>query len=153
MNKKLLISFISIVGGALLLLVVVKVVISIRVKQEKRRLDQQIADAQQVSEETATDAFNPDPEPDPSKENYPPHIYTTMAKVLDQAMRGIGTDEETIVSVFTKIRSNGDFDALNNAFGTRDGWSMRRWLKGDLSEWWIEKINTNLRRQGVTKQI
>lgn len=150
MQKKILIGLAYLVGIALVLLVIVKVIITLRAKAVKRKLDQQIA---QTPPPPATDPTDPVPAMDPLAKNYSTENYKAMANALDVAMRGVGTDEDLVVKVFKYLKSDGDFNALNSAFGNRDGWSMRRWLKGDLSQWWIDKINKDLRRQGVSKQI
>ena len=43
----------------------------------------------------------------------------SYANKLFQAMKGLGTDEQQIYSVFYKLQNNADFLAIQNAFGTK----------------------------------
>jgi hypothetical protein len=45
--------------------------------------------------------------------------YRSLADTLFEAMNGYGTDEDAITEVFGSLRNQADFDALENAFGSR----------------------------------
>ncbi len=56
-----------------------------------------------------------------------------MAAQLYKAMKGLFTDTATIDSVFSKVQTKDDLNALIRAYGIKDGEDLRMWLKGDLS--------------------
>lgn len=82
-------------------------------------------------------------------QSYPESQYTTMADTLYYAMAGWGTDEESIFSTFGTLVNNVDFLKLQTAFGSRDGYSLTEWLRGDLSSDDIRKINSLLTDRGI----
>src|SRR5690606_4840034 len=78
--------------------------------------------------------------------------YNGYADDLYIAMDGMGTDEDTIGTVFQKMQNDLDVIALNNAFGVRDGYDLKTWLRGDLSPSDMNKyVNNILRQKGITK--
>ena len=83
--------------------------------------------------------------------------YNTFADQLEAAMRGWGTDEETIWMVLGKIKNDIDFINLNQAYGLRESearmWDLATWMRGDLSADEIKKANSILSNNGVTKQF
>jgi hypothetical protein len=49
-----------------------------------------------------------------------PLNYKSLADTLFEAMDGYGTNEDSITEVFSYLRNQADFDALENAFGSRE---------------------------------
>jgi hypothetical protein len=85
--------------------------------------------------------------------SYSPNEYQGMANKLEVAMDGWGTDEDAIMEVFERVKNDLDFLELDSAFGNRDGWNMIEWLQGDLSGYWMDKINNTLNSNGCTKRV
>ncbi len=91
------------------------------------------------------------------KATYSKSQYNTFADQLEAAMRGWGTDEETIWMVLRKIKNDIDFINLDQAYGLRESdgrmWDLATWMRGDLSTNEIKKANSILSNNGVTKQF
>jgi hypothetical protein len=85
--------------------------------------------------------------------SYNPNEYVGFANKLYNAMDGWGTDEDAILEVYEKLRNDLDFLELEAAFGSKDGYTLQEWLRGDLSDYYFDKINGMLQSQGVTKRI
>lgn len=75
--------------------------------------------------------------------------YTVFANKLYSAMKGLGTDEDAIFSVFQLMNTESDVRQLINAFGTKKGETLSQWLLGDLSTADIAKINGILAYNGI----
>lgn len=75
--------------------------------------------------------------------------YTVFANKLYAAMKGLGTDEDAIFSVFQLMNTESDVRQLINAFGTKKGETLSQWLLGDLSTADIAKINGILAYNGI----
>ena len=75
--------------------------------------------------------------------------YTVFANKLYAAMKGLGTDEDAIFSVFQLMNTESDVRQLINAFGTKKGETLSQWLLGDLSAADIAKINGILAYNGI----
>jgi hypothetical protein len=91
---------------------------------------------------------------DQNKKNYSDSWYEQQADKLEVAMEGLGTDEDTIGNVFSKLKSNADYWELKKAFGTRSNADMVAWLKGDLYTWQLKKYcNDPMKANGLTVQI
>lgn len=89
-----------------------------------------------------------------------------MADDIYDAMDGYGTDEDTILSTFEKIKTDADFDALVKAYGTRTlssgagnifmsdyNGDLSGALHDELSSGWITDINNALQRNGVNRSV
>lgn len=87
------------------------------------------------------------------KKTYTQSQYNSMASQLYFAMKGIGTDEDVIYTVFGKMQNDLDVIALTNAYGVRDGYDLQGWLRGDLSSSEMGKVNTILANKGITKSF
>lgn len=87
------------------------------------------------------------------KKSYTQSQYNAFAGQLYYAMKGFGTDEEVIYSVFSKMQNDLDVIALTNAYGIRDGYDLQGWLRGDLSSSEMAKLNNILSNKGITKQF
>lgn len=87
--------------------------------------------------------------------NYSDGYYTKLADDLESAMKGIGTREDTVFSVFEKMKSNADCEALVEAFGKRKYSNSRgklnlySWISAELKRKEREKINTSLRNKHI----
>ena len=82
------------------------------------------------------------------------------ADKLFNAMKGSGTDEETVLKVMTfYVKNDVDFILLYKAFGYRQGamWSdsadLKTWLREDLSDYWINMINNDYKNKGMIKRV
>ena len=97
------------------------------------------------------------------KATYTANQYKSMANNLFDAMDGFGTDTETIYTVFKKLQNDIDFIKLDAAFGVRtatdnlfglmEAEDLSGWIKDDLSQTEITKLNNQLRNQGISKQF
>lgn len=87
------------------------------------------------------------------KPSFAQYTYDSWAEKLYTAMKGAGTDEGMIFSVFKQLKNDVDFIRLDQAFGIRDTYTMRVWLKDDLSSSDIQAINAGLKVKGLTKRI
>ena len=74
--------------------------------------------------------------------------FNMLANKLYTAMKGVGTDEDTIFSVFGQMRNTADVLKLA-VFGTKDGETLEQWIRGDLSSWEINKLNRLLDNKGI----
>lgn len=83
--------------------------------------------------------------------------YNNFANQLEKAMKGPGTKEAPIFSIFQKMENDLDIINLNKAFGFRDtfwgSYDLSEWLRGDLSHSEMTKLNTILAEKGITKQF
>lgn len=79
--------------------------------------------------------------------------YKQQAGQLYNAMAGMGTDEDVIMSVFGKQQNDRDIVELNSAFGTRDSYDLQTWLSDDLGTGELLALNNMLANKGITKQF
>jgi hypothetical protein len=89
----------------------------------------------------------------------------SFANVLQVAMDGYGTDENSIISVFSKLKNNADYLAVSNAYDIREVSSgrfnpepnykgtMAGALRSELSSYYTAKINSILRSKKITYSI
>ena len=105
--------------------------------------------------------------PDESKEEvdeqncegtYPENWYLISADALEKAGFDFGTDEETMFRIFSKLKSNCDFEKLFNAYGKRFynvfwKYNMIEFLDAELSNSDREKINSIMKSNGITYSI
>lgn len=75
--------------------------------------------------------------------------FNMLANKLYTAMKGVGTDEDTIFSVFGQINNTADMLKLVAVFGTRDGETLDQWIRGDLGYFEINKLNRLLSNKGI----
>lgn len=85
--------------------------------------------------------------------SYSDSQYNVYAQQLYTAMKGLGTDENAIYTVFRQMKNRVDILKLFAAFGTRDGQDLYEWMAGDLSSWNFNKINNILTDNGVDYQF
>lgn len=93
--------------------------------------------------------------------------YLNFANVLENAMKGLGTDEEAIYQIYKKMRTVGDIAELEKAFGIRR-WSptgdkidnkifghdfdLVGWLQKELTDSEIAKINQIFMSKNINYQ-
>lgn len=75
--------------------------------------------------------------------------FNMLANKLYTAMKGVGTDEDTVYSVFGQLGNTADVLKLITVFGTKDGETLDQWIRGDLSSWEINKLNRLLANKGI----
>ncbi len=84
-------------------------------------------------------------------------ISTTMmrqyADRLYTAMKGWGTDEDTIYDVFGNFHSSDEVLQLIKVYGTRDNMTLPQWIIDELNTKERKKLNTLLTNNGVTYQF
>ena len=79
--------------------------------------------------------------------------YQEMAARIYKAVKGVGTDEKAIETVFGKLRTSDDLSKLIATFGVRDKLTMTEWLYDDLNNKEIGKLNDILKRNGIKKNL
>lgn len=101
--------------------------------------------------------------------------YEGLSQTLVQAMTGCGSDEDMVIGVFEIMKNDADVLMLVKAFGVRFyqpclwwspvsysiwlandhafGGGISTWLGYDLSQYWINKINTLLASKGISYQF
>ena len=72
---------------------------------------------------------------------------------LYTAMKGIGTDEDTIYDVFGNFSTTDEVLQLIKVFGTRDDMTLPQWIVDELTTKERKKLNTILTNKGVTYQF
>lgn len=75
--------------------------------------------------------------------------FNMLANKLYTAMKGAGTDEDTVFSVFGQLNNTADMLKLVVVFGTRDGETLDQWIRGDLGYFEINKLNRLLSNKGI----
>lgn len=87
------------------------------------------------------------------KLSYPPSEYEDLADEFYASMDGAGTYEEDGYSVIERLNNNLDFLEFKNAFGVRDGYTLRQWVVGDYDDSEIRQMNATLRSKGIIYKI
>ena len=90
----------------------------------------------------------------------------TISNDMFEAMDGYGTDEDTILSAFRKLKTNTDFDNLVSVFGTKTinsgtgnifqsdfSGNLKECLRDELSDGWISDINSILSSNRIDRTI
>ena len=146
-STKIFISLGSAIVLALIVLLVVRFVVKLSTRRNRRKVEKEIAviEVQQAQEI--------EDRPPPPPKTYSSASYQRMAKRLYVAMDGWGTNENEIVRVFGYLKNNTDFIELNKTFGQKDGYNMKQWLVGDLSNYWLDKINKVMASKGIKYRI
>lgn len=62
------------------------------------------------------------------------------AEELDDAMRGVGTDEEQIISVLNSINSKLEVAQVNSFYNTKYKSILKNDLQSELNKRWLSKI-------------
>jgi hypothetical protein len=85
--------------------------------------------------------------------------YSSMADKLEVAMYGFTTDEDSVYSVFAKLRSKSDVLNLIKTFGTRriiwtfGNSNLNTWINTRLATAEIAHLNDILSRNGIDYQF
>ncbi|MBR6311287.1 MAG: hypothetical protein IKR52_08850 [Paludibacteraceae bacterium] len=72
---------------------------------------------------------------------------TTLANRIYNAMKGVGTDEDTVVAIIESMKSSGELKMLCLAFGTQKytSWTLQT-VHGDLVTWLKDELNDSPRK-------
>lgn len=81
--------------------------------------------------------------------SYSTSEYNSMAARIYAAVKGPGTDEDTIYAQFNKLKTKADLLRLIAAFGTKDEMTLSEWLADDLNNSEINKVNNILANSGI----
>lgn len=94
---------------------------------------------------------------------YPESQYKSFASQIEIAGFDVGTDEDAIYSVFSKLKNNADFLALTQAWGKPNrkvyDWGIGRdmtlaqYIRYEMSESEVRKINTILNSKGIKYRV
>lgn len=97
---------------------------------------------------------------DAAKLSYDRTEYFSMCSTLEGAMNGTGTQDESILDVFRRLKTQDDWYFLQKTFGTRkkDGGTfmaditgdLKMWLSDELSESEMKEARDTLMQQGIT---
>lgn len=93
--------------------------------------------------------------------NYSSSQFAGWSDSLQEAMEGVGTDEEVILNVFKYMKNKADVLALIKAFGIRDytddkfiiwnvkPFNLNQWLANELSVSNLADLNSLLKKEGI----
>ena len=98
-------------------------------------------------------------EVDQSNLTYDRGEYFSMCSTLESAMDGSATQEDSIMEVMMRIKTQDDWNFLQKSFGVRkkDGGTffsdltgdLKMWLADDLDQGEMEEVRDTLRQHGV----
>lgn len=148
MDKEFLKSIILPIGLLLIVYVVVDKIFGISKSrdEEKAAKDRALANEAEKGDEAAKLKLSG------MKLSHPKSKYRDLANRLQVAMKGIGTDDNTILQVFSNIGNDLDFIELNQAFGTRDDEDLTQWINGEGNSL-STKINKYLRSRKIKYSV
>ena len=86
------------------------------------------------------------------KLSHPRSKYMDLANRLFSAIKGIGTDPNTVLQVFSQIGNDLDFIELNKSFGIRDDEDLTTWIQGEGNSL-STKINKYLRSRSIKYSV
>ena len=129
-NKKAKIIAISIIAFIIITIIVVVILKIKGVGQTIRDSETNAKLAKQLDEEITED-----------KITITQQQLNSYASKLYAAMKGWGTDEESIYDVFRVIQTRSDVLQLIKTFGVKDHMTLNEWLNDELSADEIYKIN------------
>jgi len=127
--KKYLLGVGCVLGGVVLYLVIKKI--------KKNNIQNSLSNSVQ-STYTVTSS-----EKNEAKTNgFTESTATTYANRLYNAMKGVGTDEDTVVSTIESLKSAGELKMVCSAFGTQKytTWSLQT-VYGDLVTWLKDELS------------
>lgn len=148
MDKEFLKSIILPIGLLLIVYVVVDKIFGISKSrdEEKAAKDRALANEAEKGDEAAKLKLSG------MKLSHPKSKYRDLANRLQVAMKGVGTDANTILQVFSNIGNDLDFIELNQAFGTRDDEDLTQWINGEGNSL-STKINKYLRSRKIKYSV
>lgn len=80
--------------------------------------------------------------------------FVLLSNQLEQAAKGVGTDEQSIYNVFNQMGNTADVYKLIAVYGTRDGQDLPAMIRSELSSAWpfneISKLNKILANKGIS---
>jgi hypothetical protein len=79
--------------------------------------------------------------------------YRSYATRLYNAMKGAGTNENTVYAVFNDMSNTADVLKLIAVYGSKDNETLPEWLNGDLSASELRKVNAILSGKGINYQF
>ncbi len=81
---------------------------------------------------------------DSNKLSYSKSTYYSICSTLDSSMQGTGTDESSVMSSISKMRTQDDWNYLQKCFGIRekDGGTFYADLTGDLKAWFSDDLDS-----------
>jgi len=94
-----------------------------------------------VKDIVTTQGADPDAHVTSNVRTYNDADYKLMAESLFEAMDGAGTDEDSIFSILSSLRTKADWYALVDAFGTRKTSSMWSDFEGTLTKWLSDELS------------
>lgn len=137
MNPQLILTFLKSTKGKVIIISIVAVIITIIVYLNFSKIKDKIIDkqqnkqlAQEMEAEITSEALS-----------YPQTQYNAYASTLYKAMKGAGTDENAIYSVFRNMLTRSDVLNLIRTYGVKDSENLNEWLLSELSTSEIDKIN------------
>lgn len=89
----------------------------------------------------------------PEKLSYSESEYNSMANSLFDALSGPGTDEEAIYETFMKMKTNSDVLKLQAAFGIRNDMDLFEYIRDDMNNAEIAKINGYLAQRNISLRV
>lgn len=87
------------------------------------------------------------------KISYPLSYYPLWATDLFNAMDGVGTDEETIFTIFNKMKTLEDVLQLISSFGVKNEQTLTQWIVDDLGTNERGTINSILSSKSINYQF
>lgn len=127
----------------IIVIIVLYFILKGRIKEWVHTLQNKVDVNKALNEEIRTTGETP---------SYADSAYRTYSQRLYNAMKGMGTDLDSVNAVFNDMRNTADVLKLISAFGTRDGETLGEWMSGEafLS---IKKINQILVSKGINYQF
>lgn len=102
---------------------------------------------------TPNEATSAASEIDTANLTYSLSTYDTMANKLYAALGSIFTDEESVYSVFTSMRTIDDIKQTIKAFGAKGVWpfngTLSEWIYQEMSSSEISQINSIFSRNNI----
>lgn len=79
--------------------------------------------------------------------------FVILCNQLENAAKGVGTDEEAIYNVFNQMGNTADVYKLIAVYGTRDGQDLPTMIRSELGHTWplneVGKLNKILLSKGI----
>lgn len=85
--------------------------------------------------------------------SYPLSYYPLWATDLFNAMDGVGTDEDTVFTIFNKMKTIEDVLQLISSFGVKSEQTLTQWISDDLGTDDRGTINSILASKSINYQF